>query len=84
MAKSQGKGGGPGTYTNGSVRCTMDPPFKQGQNKGSQSNMSGTFDKPRSGGDNGLPTTVSATMPMKKAPSSTPTSKRDSLDTIET
>jgi len=84
MAKSQGKGGGPGTYTNGSVRCTMDPPFKSGKDKGSQSNMTGTFDKPRSGGDNGLPTTVNANLPRKAAPSTTATSARDSLGTILT
>lgn len=59
MAK-ENRGGGPGTYVTGGVRCTMDPPFKAGMNKGSQENMTGTFDQPRSGGDNGLPTTVQA------------------------
>jgi hypothetical protein len=52
------RGGGPGTYTSKGVRCTMDPPFKAGLGKGSQTNMGGIFDQPRSGGDNGLPTRV--------------------------
>ena len=54
------RGVGPGAYVHNSVVCTMDPPFKKGLSKGSQSNMSGTFDAPRTGGDNGLPTTVNA------------------------
>jgi len=61
MAKKS-HSGGPGTYASNGVRCTMDPPFKGGLSKGSQQDMSGTFDKGRSGGDNGLPTTVRDSM----------------------
>lgn len=52
------KGGGPGTFQRGQVKSTVDPPYKQGSNKGSGNGMTGPFDKPRSGGDNGLPTHV--------------------------
>lgn len=58
MAKSSDRGGGPGTYTSGGVRCTMDAPFKQGSRKGSQENMGKPFNSPRAGGDNGLPTYI--------------------------
>jgi len=68
MAKSASRGGGPGTYTSNGVRCTMDPPFKAGRNKGSQVGMTGTFGHPRSGGENGLPTTVSSPMRGRKTP----------------
>lgn len=67
MAKDSNKGGGPGTYTSGGVRCTMDAPFKGGADKGSQKDLSGTFDKGRSGGDNGLPTRVTDNMGGPKA-----------------
>jgi len=60
MATSSDRGGGPGSYTSKGVKCTMDPPFTSGLSKGSQENLSGTFDHPRTGGDNGLPTTVKA------------------------
>ena len=70
MAKASGKGGGPGTHVSGQVRSTMDPPFKGGSSMGSQKNMTGTFDKPRAGGDNGMPTTVSDSLGgRKKGPS---------------
>ena len=52
------KGGGPGTTTRGQVKTTNYPPFDKGSNKGSGNGMTGPFDKPRSGGDNGLPTHV--------------------------
>lgn len=70
MAKSSDRGGGPGTSTRGGVRSTMSPPFTGGANIGSQHNLSGTFDKPRSGGDNGLPTRVTDSMggPKKGGP----------------
>lgn len=56
---AQEKGGGPGTETRGGVRGTFTPPFAKGSDKGSQVNIPGsTFDHPRSGGDNGLPTRV--------------------------
>lgn len=54
------RGGGPGTYKSGGVRCTMDPPFKGGQSPGSDHGMTGTFDHARTGGGSGsnIPTTV--------------------------
>lgn len=55
MAKSSDRGGGPGTGTDGGVRCTMDAPFSKAS-KGSQGTMPGPFNTPRAGGDNGLPT----------------------------
>lgn len=79
MAKSTNRGAGPGTYTSGGVRCTMDPPFKGGQSKGSQTTMAGPFDKPRSGGDNGLPTRV--TDRLGGAKKGAAASSRDSLGT---
>lgn len=62
------KGGGPGTNTRGQVKSTNDPPFKKGSNMGSGNGMTGPFDKPRSGGDNGLPTHVYDTGIKTKAP----------------
>jgi hypothetical protein len=50
----------PGAYESNGVRCTLDAPFSKGSAKGSQVNLRGTFDKPRDGGDNGLPTRVTA------------------------
>lgn len=82
MAKSNSRGAGPGTYTSHGVRCTMDPPFKQGLGTGSQTGMAAPFDKPRSGGDNGLPTRVTDRMGgAKTAPK---VSGRDALGTVLT
>lgn len=80
------RGGGPGTYTSKGVVCTMDPPFKKGLGKGEQHDMSGTFDHPRSGGANGLPTTVTATLGNTSTPkpgfaSSAPSKDMDGLKT---
>ena len=61
MAKN-GKGGGPGTDVRGGVRSTMASPFSKGSNMGDQRDMAGTFDRGRSGGGNGLPTTVTDRM----------------------
>lgn len=83
MAKSANRGGGPGTYTSGGVRCTMDPPFKGGANKSSQTNMSGTFDKPRSGGDNGLPTRVTDRMGGPKAGGTGKAAENSSLGPVK-
>jgi len=58
MPKSNDRGGGPGTYTSGGVRCTLDAPWKNGANKGSQENMGKPFNAGRSGGDNTLPTYI--------------------------
>lgn len=55
MAKSRATA--PGTYVQRGVHCTMDAPFNKAS-KGTQKNLSGTFDQARSGGDNGLPTRV--------------------------
>jgi len=82
MAKSASRGAGPGTNLRGGVRSTMDPPFTGGASKGSQTNMTGSFDKPRSGGDNGLPTRV--TDRMGGAKSAPKVSSRDSLGTVLT
>jgi len=60
MASAKSRGAGPGTSVRGSVVSTMTPPFKGGLNTGEQHDMTGTFDKGRSGGANGLPTTVQA------------------------
>ena len=60
MATAKSRGAGPGTSVRGSVVSTMTPPFKGGSNTGEQHDMSGTFDQGRSGGGNGLPTTVKA------------------------
>ena len=83
MAKSSNRGGGPGTYESGGVRCTMDAPFKQGAKTGSQQNMTDTpFNTPRSGGDNGLPTKIYDSM---GGPSAAPAAtSRDSLGTVLT
>lgn len=82
MAKSATRGAGPGTNLRGGVRSTMEPPFKGGSSTGSQTNMTGPFDKPRSGGDNGLPTRVTDRMGgAKTAPK---VSSRDSLGTVLT
>lgn len=62
MAKSSDRGGGPGSYTSNGVKCTMDPPFKGGKSPGEQHDLSGTFSHPRTGGANGLPTTVTDSM----------------------
>ena len=81
------RGVGPGAYVHNSVVCTMDPPFKAGLNKGSQENLSGTFDAPRSGGDNGLPTTVKAdfgnstSTPKPGSAASSPSKDMDGLKT---
>lgn len=70
MAKNGDRGGGPGTYVTNGVRCTMDAPFKKGMSTGEQKDMSGTFDKPRSGGANSLPTRVTDSLGgAKKGPS---------------
>lgn len=82
MAKSSNRGGGEGTHDRGGVRTTMDPAFPKGSNKGSQGNMTGTFNEGRSGGDNGLPTHIYDDLggPSKGASAST----RDELGTIWT
>lgn len=48
----------PGAYESGGVRCTLDAPFSKGSAKGSQGAMRAPFNKPRSGGDNGLPVKI--------------------------
>ncbi len=86
MPSKKSHTGGPGTYTAGGVRCTMDPPFKAGASKGSQRGMTGTFDHARTGGDNGLPTTVSSPIRGSKTPkpgfaSSAPSKSMDGMKT---
>lgn len=68
MATASNRGGGPGTYKSNGVQSTMDAPWKDGLNMGQQKNMSGTFDAPRSGGANGLPTTVVANLGKASVP----------------
>jgi len=82
MAKSSDRGGGPGTYETNGVKCTLDAPWKNGTSKGAQENMSGTFNAPRSGGDNGLPTFVYDSCGGPKAAPGA--SSRDSLGTVLT
>ncbi len=70
------RGGGPGTYTKNGVRCTMDAPFSKGLGKGEQhDNPDPTFNKPRTGGGNGLPTTVTSNMGGPKAGGTGPASQ---------
>lgn len=74
--------GGPGTQVSGGVCRTIDPPFSKGMGKGSQKDLSGTFDKPRSGGDNGLPTRVGDTIGGKAKSAAPDASQRDGLGTV--
>ncbi len=79
MAKS--KPSAPGTYDRGGVCTTQDSPWKQGANKGSQSNMGSPFNAPRVGGDR-LPTKIYDSM---GGPSAGPTpSKVNAPGTIMT
>ena len=55
MAVRSDRGGGPGTYESGGVKCTLDAPFAKAS-KGTQGTMPAPFNAPRAGGDNGLPT----------------------------
>lgn len=64
------KGGGPGTNVRGGVRSTMQNALGASMSPGSQENMDGTFNAPRTGGENGLPTYVTAK--GIKAPSTMP------------
>jgi hypothetical protein len=80
---STNRGGGPGTSDKHGVRTPMNSPFSKGTNKGSQDTMKGPFNAPRTGGDNGLPTTLyddSMRGPGRSAGRST----RDDLGTILT
>lgn len=52
----------PGAYVSNGVRCTLDAPFSKGLGKGSQNGLAAPFNAPRAGGDNGLPTTVNASL----------------------
>lgn len=54
------RGGGPGTYKEKGVVCTMGAPFGKGKSPGSEHGMTGTFDHARTGGGSGsnIPTTV--------------------------
>lgn len=53
MAKKS-HSGGPGSYTQNGVNCTMDAPFKAGLRAGDSNKMGAPFD----GGTNGIPTRV--------------------------
>jgi len=67
------KGGGPGTYTNGGVRCTMDPPFAKASKSGAGGTMDrnkAPFDKPHDTGGGGIPLVFYDD--MKGTPNSTP------------
>jgi hypothetical protein len=79
------RGGGPGTYTKNGVRCTMDAPFSKGMGKGEQvDNPDPTFNKPRTGGGNGLPTRVSDRMGGPKAGGTGPASQNSRPGPIST
>lgn len=86
MAKSSNRGGGEGTYDKGGVRCTVDAPFTGGASKGSQGTLAAPFNAPRTGGDNGLPTTIYSSMggPKGGGAGTLKPNSRDSLDTIKT
>jgi len=70
MAK---RSGGPGTYTQQGVRCTMNAPFgkaasaKAGSGPGIDGRNKAPFDKPQSMGNGGLPTRFFDGMPAKAA-----------------
>ena len=71
----------PGSYTSGGVRCTLDAPFAKAS-KGSGNTMAAPFNAPRSGGDNGLPTTISGN--LKGAKGTPKPSDVSSIGTIKT
>jgi hypothetical protein len=75
---------GPGTAVRGGVHGTLDAPFKGGTSKGSQKNLSGTFDAARSGGDNGLPTRVTDPTGGPKAGGTGPATSTSAPGTILT
>lgn len=82
MAKSSNRGAGPGTYSSGGVRCTLDPPWTNGSNKGNAGqSLPSPFNAPRPSGE--LPTHIYDPMggPTSTASAS---SGRDSLGTIAT
>ncbi len=84
------RGGGPGTYTSGGVKCTMDAPFgkSKGAAKGEQKDMSGElggkFSAARTGGGNGLPTHVTDPMGGPKAGGTGPASQTSKPGPIQT
>lgn len=67
------RGGGPGTYTENGVNCTMNAPFSKAT--GSRTGVGGgqydankaPFDKPHSTGGGGIPTKFFDGMPTKNA-----------------
>jgi len=67
------RGGGPGTYTENGVNCTMNAPFskaassRQGVGGGQYGSNKAPFDKPQSMGGGGIPTKFFDGMPSKTA-----------------
>lgn len=78
------RGGGPGTYTKGGVRCTIDAPFAKAGKGDQVDNPDPTFNKPRSGGGNGLPTRVSDKLGGPKAGGTGPASQNSRPGPIAT
>lgn len=84
------RGGGPGSYKGGGVQSTMNAPFKSGLNKGEQTDMSGGWSA-RTGGANGLPTTVNGdpkgvphvSVPKPGFASSSPSKDMDGMKTYK-
>ena len=81
MAKARATA--PGTYVTKGIHCTMDAPFDKA-GKGTQKNLTGTFDQARSGGDNGLPTRVTDPTGGPKPGGTGQTAKVSSPGTIMT
>ncbi len=76
-------GGGPGTAVGGGVRRTLDAPFGNPGDKGTEKKMAAPFDQGRTGGSNdAMPEEIYSDLGgPSKAPKA---NRRDSLGTIET
>ena len=67
------RGGGPGTYTENGVVCTMGAPFKkaagsrQGSGGGEYGSNHAPFNKPQGTGNGGIPTKFFDGMPSRPA-----------------
>ncbi len=84
MAHQRGeRGGGPGTSVDHGVRCTLDAPFGNPSDKGTEKTMAAPFDHGRTGGSNdAMPEEIYADM---GGPSATPkANRREGAGTIQT
>ena len=79
------RGGGPGTYTDNGVVCTMNPPFDKAANSktGSSAGIDGRnkapFDKPQSMGGGSIPTRFFDTSMSARSAASTSSAGASSL-----